>query len=335
MQKKNILIDFEKIKDPFSGLGQVCAHLQNQFERRPRELDLEIKYFRPGKIGKLARTFSFLLPRSDLFHAIHQDSPYVPWNQKTQYLLTIHDLNALSESTQYATGEFYKKKLQAKIDRAFMVTFISQYTKDQVMKNFKIDLAKTKVIYNGISLTNVSSKPKHVPNRPFFFSVGTVLPKKNFHVLIDLMRIMPEFELVIAGTTFHHYATSMNEQIKELGLQSRVRLVGTIDEGEKLWYYQNAQAFLFPSLLEGFGLPVAEAMSLGLPLFLSDKTSLPEIGGDHANYFESFEAESMKAVILDGLATFSSEKKNQLIERSRLFSWEKAALEYQILYQST
>lgn len=326
---QKILIDFEKIIDPFSGLGQVCAHLKIFFDKSPQD----IHYWQPTKFQKLARHFPFLLPKCDLFHAVHQDSPYYPWSAKTKYLLTIHDLNALKEKTQFKKGEEYKKNLQKKIDRAFKVTFISEFTRQEVLSEFKLDPKNTQVIYNGISLTNISEAPKIKPQLPFFFSVGTVLPKKNFHVLIDLLKIMPDFEMVIAGTTFHSYAQDMKQKIIELGLEGRIHLVGTISEREKLWYYQNAKAFIFPSLLEGFGLPVAEAMSLGLPLFLSDKTSLPEIGGRDACYFKHFEPEYMKKIINDELATFSIEKKNQLINRSQIFSWKKAADEFLKLYE--
>ena len=326
---KKILIDFEKIIDPFSGLGQVCAHLKFYFDKS----QMDVNYWQPTKFQKLARHFPLLLPKCDLFHAIHQDSPYFPWSAKTKYLLTIHDLNALKENTQFKKGVAYKKNLQKKIDRAFKVTFISEFTRQEVLSEFKLDPNKTQVIYNGISLTNISEVPKIKPQLPFFFSVGTVVPKKNFHVLIDLLKIMPDFEMVIAGTTFHSYAQEMKQKITELGLESRIHLTGTISESEKLWYYQNAKAFLFPSLLEGFGLPVAEAMSLGLPLFLSDKTSLPEIGGSDACYFKHFEPEYMRKIIKDELAIFSTEKKNQLIHRSQIFSWKKAAVKYLKLYK--
>ena len=120
---------------------------------------------------------------------------------------------------------------------------------------------------------------------------------------------------------FHSYAKDMQKRILEEGLSDRFFLVGTIDEAHKIWYYQNAEAFIFPSLLEGFGLPVAEAMSMGLPLFISDKTSLPEIGGDDAYYFKNFEAESMKDVFISGMKDFTPEKKSRLISRSKLFVW--------------
>lgn len=318
---KKILIDFEKIKDPFSGLGQFCAHLKVHFDKSP----MDLHYWRPGKFKKLAKKIPFILPKTDVFHAVHQDSPFMPWSSKTKYILTIHDLNALYETTQFGTGEFYKYNLQKKIDRASAITYISQFTADEVAKNFKVDKSKTQVIYNGISLGAEAAEPAFKPEGKFLFSVGTVLPKKNFHVLIDFLKLVPDYKIVLAGTTFHSYAKDMQKRIQEEGLSDRFFLVGTIDEAHKVWYYKHASAFLFPSLLEGFGLPVAEAMSMGLPLFISDKTSLPEIGGTDAYYFKSFKAEDMRDVFVAGMKDFSPATKERLIERSKMFDWKKAA----------
>ncbi len=325
---KSILVDFEKIKDPFSGLGQFCAHLKFHYEQSP----LKIRYWIPGKLGRLARKIPLLLPRSDVFHATHQDSPYMPWSSSTRYILTIHDLNALQEKSSFGSGEFYKRNLQVKIDRADSIVFISEFTRTEVMSQFNVDVTLTQVIYNGISLGTITSIPDHVPNKPFLFSVSTVLPKKNFHVLIDMMKLLPDYQLIIAGTTFHTYAKDMLRTIEREGLEKQIYLVGTISEEHKSWYYQNAKAFIFPSLLEGFGLPVAEAMSLGLPLFLSDKTSLPEIGGPDAYYFKNFEAAHMLEVFQNGMKDFSADKKARLLERSKLFDWKKAARAYLAIY---
>lgn len=327
---KKILIDFEKIKDPYSGLGQFCAHLKIFFDQS----NLMPHYWIPSKFGRLAKKIPVILPKCDIFHAVHQDSPYRPWLSKTKYVLTIHDLNALYEQTQFGSGDLYKKNLQKKINRASVITFISKFTQSEVEKNFNLKGKKTEIIYNGISLGNISKKPSIAPTRPFLFAVGTVLPKKNFHVLIDFLKLVPDYKIVIAGTTFHSYAKEMQKRIENEGLSDRLFLVGTINEEEKLWYYQNAAAFVFPSLLEGFGLPVAEAMSLGLPLFISDKTSLPEIGGDDAYYFKNFEPHAMAKVFLDGMNDFNEQKKQRLIERSKRFDWKKAADRYLVVYDS-
>ena len=124
----------------------------------------------------------------------------------------------------------------------------------------------------------------------------------------------------------------MQERIQVEGLSERFFLTGTIPESHKLWYYKHASAFIFPSLLEGFGLPVAEAMSMGLPLFISDKTSLPEIGGEDAYYFDNFDPQSMRDIFISGMNDFSLEKKNRLIERSKMFDWKIAANKYLDIY---
>jgi glycosyltransferase involved in cell wall biosynthesis len=325
---KKILIDFEKIKDPFSGLGQFCQHLKNHFDQSK----LSINYFIPNKKQKLAKHFSLLLPKCDVFHAIHQDSPYMPFFKKTKYILTIHDLNALSENKNSIFQNKYKKKLQKKIDRASVITFISNFTKSETEKVFDLSNKKTCVIYNGISLPDKSLPPKLIPKENFIFTIGTVVPKKNFHVLIEMMKYLPDYKLLIAGTTFHQYAKDMQNLIEINNLNKQIYLIGTISDFEKKWYYEHAAAFVFPSLLEGFGLPVAEAMSMGLPIFLSNKTSLPEIGGTNAFYFSNFEGENMALEFMNGLQSFDEKRKNALIERSKLFDWKKAAEEYLNIY---
>lgn len=327
---KKILIDFEKIKDPYSGLGQFCQHLKIFFDKS----SLNIQYFIPNKKLKMAKHLPFLLPKCDLFHAVHQDSPFLPFSSKTKYILTIHDLNALTENQDPSFQNKYKTTLQKKINRATAITFISFFTKKQTEDIFDLTNKKTFVIYNGISLPTVSHTPTLLPSGPFIFSIGTVVPKKNFHVLIDMMKNLPDFQLIIAGTLFHHYAKDMLKKITEENLQNRIHLIGTISDEEKRWYYENAQAFVFPSLLEGFGLPVAEAMSMGLPLFLSNKTSLPEIGGDTATYFSSFDGAVMANEFYEGMKTFTKEKKEALIARSKKFDWKKAAEQYLELYQT-
>jgi glycosyltransferase involved in cell wall biosynthesis len=330
--KKTVLIDFQKIEHSFVGLGQFCAHLKNYFDLCT---SMDLIYWMPNKWQKIAKQLPFLLPACDVYHATHQDSPYMPWSKKTKVILTIHDLNALYQHPKKSYQDRYKKILQKKINRASVITFISEFTKSEVEKIFDLSDKKTAVIYNGISLGKAIEKPSIIPPGKIIFSIGTVLPKKNYHVLIDFLKQLPnEYKIVLAGTTYHRYAEEMLERINTEGLADRFFLIGTINEAQKRWYYENACAFVFPSLFEGFGLPVAEAMSLGLPLFISDKTSLPEIGGQDAFYFKDFSPEKMKDIFLNGINNFSEDKKTRLIERAKIFDWKKASEEYLKIYLS-
>ncbi len=173
------------------------------------------------------------------------------------------------------------------------------------------------------------------PVRPFLFAIGYVNRKKNFHVLLSLLK-NSHLELVIAGRLDEKdYITNMEMQAREMGVADRLNILGPITECEKAWYFKHCVAFVFPSLAEGFGLPVLEAMSLGKPLFLSTHTSLPEIGGDSAFYFKNFEPDHMQQVFASGMKEYNSNGLcDKIKERSRIFSWEQSAAKYLEVYQS-
>jgi glycosyltransferase involved in cell wall biosynthesis len=148
------------------------------------------------------------------------------------------------------------------------------------------------------------------------------------------MRAFPEMKLVLAGPGDHPYAAEVRRAAVEAGVGSRVLIPGVVDEPTKRRLYENARALLFPSLSEGFGLPVVEAMSVGTPAFLSRLTSLPEIGGDAAYYFDSFDPDSMIDTIRKGLADFDAhpERPDELRAHAAQFSWTSAARGYWALY---
>ncbi len=110
---------------------------------------------------------------------------------------------------------------------------------------------------------------------------------------------------------------------------------GPIDEATKWWFYAHCEAFLFPSLLEGFGIPVVEAMAFGKPVFSSSLTSLPEVGGSEAIYFPSFDAETVVETFREGMEAYRNDPgmPERLRRQSQQFRWEIAAATYWNLYQ--
>ena len=108
-----------------------------------------------------------------------------------------------------------------------------------------------------------------------------------------------------------------------------------MSDEEKVWWYSHCDAFVFPSISEGFGLPVVEAMSLGKPVFISNLTSLPEIGGPEAFYWESFDPDIMTEVFKKGMLEYGSDrtKAERIRKWSERFSWENTARDYLKLYK--
>jgi glycosyltransferase involved in cell wall biosynthesis len=151
---------------------------------------------------------------------------------------------------------------------------------------------------------------------------------------MPVLRAFPHMKLVVAGPDDHPYMGDVLHAAETAAVKDRVRFAGAVDEPTKRWLYENCRALLFPSLSEGFGLPVVEAMSAGKPAFLSRLTSLPEIGGDAASYFDSFEPEAMAETIRRGLADFDAnpQRAAELRAHAARYSWASAATAYWSLY---
>jgi glycosyltransferase involved in cell wall biosynthesis len=119
------------------------------------------------------------------------------------------------------------------------------------------------------------------------------------------------------------------------GVADRLHILGPVSEADKAWYLQNCHAFLMPSLAEGFGAPVVEAMVFGKPLFLANRTSLPEIGSDVAFYFDDFSSDHMQQVFKQGMMHYQQNGlAEKIINRGKDFSWEEKAQDYLKVYRS-
>jgi len=262
----------------------------------------------------------------DIWHCLQQDSHYLPSNKNTKLILTIHDLNFLEK---YKGSKLKRRlnSLQKRVNKASAITVISKFTELIVRENLELHNIPVHVIPNGNSLKTVENavKPKFITYTDFIFSIGVLSPRKNFHTLLPLLENNKELNLVIAGEADSDYSKQLMKMAA--GSKNRVHLVGTVDDAAKYWLYKNCKAFVFPSLSEGFGLPVVEAMSLGKPVFLSNLTSLPEIGGSEAYYWKHFEPQHMIDIFEKGMIDFSSdkEKAKRSMEWAKQFSWEDGA----------
>lgn len=346
-QLPTVLLEVSKAAYPFNGLGNYCSLLGQTVQQQANCL-LQPVFYLPKSIGRIFgesahyagmhryhRWLSALSPLADVWHLTHQDSPYLPPRRNIPLLLTVHDLNYLRTNKSQQRIRQRHEALRCKLARAQMITVISEFTKHELLEHFPLKVP-VKVIYNGVNVVAASAtKPDYVPSSPYLLALGEITTKKNFHVLLPLLQCQPELKIIIAGSTHDGYANYIKQHAQELNLADRVIMPGKVGESEKSYLYQHCLAFLFPSLAEGFGLPVIEAMRFGKPVFLANSTSLPEIGGEFAYYFENFAPEYMQAVFNQGMRDCMNhpEKAEQIKQWSLRFDWQQAGQQYIECYQ--
>lgn len=345
-----IILDCDLMRHPNSGLYHYCLNLGNYIYEELDHRHERIKYYVPPAEAQsfeqkenviieksYHRFFKPFLRNCNVWHAPFQSGRVIPRSSKNlKILLTIHDLNPMHEDMSEAKRSNSLLHTQSLIRQSDAIVCISEFTKSDVLKYCDVENKPVFVIHNG---THRVAEPKdpnsYRPKRPFMFGMGYVNRKKNYHVLLSLVQ-HSELELVIAGRLDEtDYVSGIREEAERLGISDRVHLTGPVSEGEKAWYLRHCAAFVHPSLAEGFGAPVVEAMQFGKPLFLSDRTSLPEIGGDVAFYFSSFEPDHMQEVLSKGLEKYRANGLSEKIkERAQQFNWQEKALEYLKLYRS-
>jgi glycosyltransferase involved in cell wall biosynthesis len=356
-----VVVDLTRVKSLYCGLGQFSYHLARALARAShpalvpellvprsaRELMADVdlpqitafpwmkehiqRYYRPCAAHLMLRK-----PQHVLWHATTQNTRYLPLDARIPVVLTIHDLNFLREKPREAWPHNLQV-VQALVDRAVAVTTISKFVAEEVRTHLELNGKPLRVIYNGLIDPDYpdAQRPAFAGNSPFLFSIGDIVRKKNFHVLVDLMVRLPQYRLIVAGNDSSVYAGEIRALAAKAKVSNRVILPGIVDDATRYWLYKNCSAFLFPSLTEGFGLPVIEAMRFGKPVFLSSATSLPEVGGPLAFYWASFECTRMLEVFQAGMASFSSDPNypNELTAHANRFSWDQAAAEYMAFYR--
>lgn len=242
----------------------------------------------------------------------------------------------------------YSKTLK-EINLARRVITISENSKEDIRSRLNIDAERISVIYCGkdesfrvIEDEAVLREARRRYDLPehFILYVGGFSLHKNVFALLEAAASlrksgMENINLVMAGNTNPLFLKELNKKIRELGLSENARLLGGIPGGDLAPLYNLADLFVFPSLYEGFGLPVLEAMACGCPVACSNVSSLPEVAGDAAAYFDPQNTGEMagqiKRVLQD--RKMQGEMKNKGIERAKDFTWEKAARETLAVYE--
>ena len=301
--KKNIINNVEFNSIEIRKIGLLSGHLWEQ---------LELPFYcRKGILINLCNV-SPLLKRNQII-TIHDIAIYTPYNNLS-FLFKL----------------WYKMNYSIFNSRFLKIITVSNYSASEMLKYGLFEENKIEVTVEGrehiLSLKPDNSvlKKHSIGNKPYFLAVSSMNPNKNFIGIVNALNNIKDnhVDVVIVGGTNNKVFKNEN-----INFPSNVKKIGYINDNELKSLYENALGFLYPSLYEGFGLPPLEAMALGCPVIVSNRSSLPEVCGDAALYCDPKDSvdisDKMKLLINDTDLRLSLEKKG--LERSKLYSWAKAA----------
>ncbi len=257
---------------------------------------------------------------------------FVPRFGKLKSVVTIHDLSYFYYPNEFLKKDLYKLSRWTKysVNKALEVIAVSENTKKDLIKHYSVPERKIKVIHNGFE-KNIKTPRKINVKKPYIFYVGTLQPRKNISLLITafdkFVNKHKDFNLVIAGKKGWLYE-DIFKQVEKLDHKNKILFTGSVSDEELVYLYQNAFVFVMPSLYEGFGIPVLEAMNYGCPVISSNSSSLPEVGGDACLYFNPEKENELLEQL--NLLVDNEQLRQDLIkkgkEQIKKFSWQKSAI---------
>lgn len=251
-----------------------------------------------------------------------------PISARRPYVVTIHDmgLEVLRDSHPWAKRLYTKRLIPHVAKRARLIITNSEYSKWQIVRHLGIS-------EDRIRVTPLAPSPEMRPvavtaKDPYFLYVGNLEPRKNLARLIEAFARMhsKEYQLIIAGARWYR-GTKAEESARQFGVYERVKFLGYVPRAELPALYSGATAVVYPSLLEGFGLPVVEAMACGTPVITSNNSALREIGSDAAVLIDPLNVreitETMTQVAEDPVLRSDLSQRGLL--RAAEFSWTTTA----------
>jgi len=278
-----------------------------------------------------------LIPKNtDLFWSPHYN---IPLMYKGKLFVTVHDLNHLALTQpgfDWAKKKYAKYLFKKILQKADRIITVSNFSRSEYIKYFGLekDFEKIVAVHNGLLINEVIGD-NNPHKKPYVLTVGNVKPHKN---LVRLLNAFNKIKDLIPHTLFivgkkSGFISGDENLIKKVdAFGERVIMTGFLSDEELQNYYSHAEAFVFPSLYEGFGFPPLEAMAVGTPVVASNAASIPEVCGDAALYFDPYDINDMARKILQIIQDKSL--KNEYIYRGKLqvarYSWEDTAK--QIIY---
>jgi glycosyltransferase involved in cell wall biosynthesis len=265
--------------------------------------------------------------RPDLFHALNQRVGLRP---AKRVVSTFHDLFVMTG--EYSSADFrarFAGQARHAAKRSDLIIAVSEFTKDQVVSYLKVDPRCIRVVPHGV---HVPPAPPPLEQREkIILCVGALQIRKNVIRLVEAFERLPRhmidgWTLVLAGSTAGFGAAAIVSRTERSWIAPQIHLSGYVTAAELKDLYKRAMIFAFPSLDEGFGIPVLEAMANGVPVLTSNRSALPQVAGDAAIFADPYDMEAIShqlgRLIQD--ASLRERLRALGLERAKLFPWEQA-----------
>lgn len=274
----------------------------------------------------------------DIFHPTYYDNYFLEFIENKPYVITVYDMIHQIFPEYFLWENMDKSKPLLK--NASKIIAISECTKKDLINIFEIDEKNIEVTYlaNSLKIDYLDLNNIFINGLPheFLLFVGTRSAYKNFYFFIQAFAVLSKhfnnLTVVCTGKPFDDVELNYFEK---LGIKDKVYQY-FINDTKLSILYQKAKAFVFPSMYEGFGIPVLEAFACGCPVIISNAGSLPEIGQNAALYFESKDMESLIAVLKKVLLSFDTQQEmiQNGYEQLKNFSWDKTAVQTKNIYHN-
>ncbi len=258
--------------------------------------------------------------------------PEAPLNTNCRYIVTVHDVIPLRFPRLFSPlTPYHRYYIPQVLKKALHIICNSRATAGDIVDFYKVPAHKITPIplaYDSQHFRPLGNKNNQSNNRPYFLYIGRHDPHKNLERVITAFASLPgskNYELWLAGPTDHRYTPTLQTQGKELGVINQIKFLDYVPYDDLPKIIGNALAMIFPSLWEGFGIPVLEAMACGTPVITSKISSLPEVAGDAGILVNPYStndiAQAMLAIITD--SDFRNHLSQAGLLRANLFSWQK------------
>jgi len=311
--------------------GTAAAHPEFRFHfcYRPHAYRNARREHLPSNVRRRLILEPFGPRGADLFHGLNQRLPRIHMRRS---VATFHDLFVISG--EYSTPEFrarFTEQARDAATRADLIIAVSQFTRSQVISLLGVQPSRVRVVHHGTRRLEFPQAER----QKVILCVGAIQKRKNIARLVKAFEAVdPSWRLVLAGSAGYGSREIM-ARIDNSPACGRISVTGYISPEELAGWYAKASIFAFPSLDEGFGMPVLEAMAAGVPVVTSNRSALPEVAGDAAMLVNPERSEEL-AEALRRLAQ-EEELRKELArrgaDRASLFTWEKAVAETWTVYK--